>query len=76
MSRHALLAGCVAAARTGSLGFVQAAVAQAEDPCAAPPPGAIVGTDGSELLLGTPGPDFIVASGGDDLICGASAPIA
>ncbi|MGX2042058.1 hypothetical protein ACWJKU_18315 [Methylocaldum sp. MU1018] len=50
------------------------------DPCAGPPPaGAIVGTNGTDVLAGTPGNDVIFGlggndaidgRGGDDLICG------
>jgi hypothetical protein len=43
---------------------------QEEDPCASPPPGAIVGTTGNDVLRGTPGPDFIVAGDGNDVILG------
>jgi Ca2+-binding RTX toxin-like protein len=52
------------------------------DPCAGPPPtGAIVGTNGPDILNGTPfgdtifglgGPDIINGGGGNDLICGGA----
>jgi hypothetical protein len=52
------------------------------DPCAGPPPaGAIVGTNGPDILNGTPfgdtifglgGPDIINGRGGNDLICGGA----
>jgi Ca2+-binding RTX toxin-like protein len=52
------------------------------DPCALPPPtGAIVGTNGPDILNGTPfgdtifglgGPDILNGKGGDDLICGGA----
>jgi Ca2+-binding RTX toxin-like protein len=54
------------------------------DPCAgSPPAGAIVGTNGPDILNGTPGddvifglggPDIINGFGGDDLICGGAGP--
>jgi RTX calcium-binding nonapeptide repeat (4 copies) len=40
------------------------------DLCEAPPPGAVVGTDGNDVLVGTAGADVIVAKGGNDLILG------
>lgn len=56
------------------------ALAAVTDPCAGPPPeGAIVGTDGPDVLRGTQendvifglgGNDVIDGGGGDDLICG------
>jgi Ca2+-binding RTX toxin-like protein len=48
--------------------LAQPAGAQEEDPCATPPPGAITGTDGNDVLRGTPGNDVIVAGGGDDVV--------
>lgn len=55
-------------------------IAAVTDPCAGPPPeGAIVGTDGPDVLRGTQnndvifglgGNDVIDGNGGDDLICG------
>jgi hypothetical protein len=57
-------------------------VAMLADPCAGPPPaGAIVGTNGPDILNGTPfddtifglgGPDQISGRGGNDLICGGA----
>ena len=47
---------------------VQPASAQEEDPCANPPPGAIVGTAANDVLRGTPGTDFIVAGDGNDMV--------
>jgi Ca2+-binding RTX toxin-like protein len=44
------------------------------DPCALPPPaGAIVGTNGPDILNGTPGNDTIFGLGGSDLINGGGA---
>jgi hypothetical protein len=37
--------------------LAQPASAQEEDPCANPPPGAILGTAGNDVLRGTLGPD-------------------
>jgi RTX calcium-binding nonapeptide repeat (4 copies)/Glycine rich protein len=40
------------------------------DPCQVPRAGAIVGTDGNDMLLGTRGADLIVAKAGNDLVLG------
>ena len=50
--------------------LAQPAGAQEEDPCASPPPGAILGTAGNDVLRGTPGADFFAAGDGNDVILG------
>ena len=39
--------------------LAQPAGAQDEDPCASPPPGAILGSAGNDVLRGTPGADVM-----------------
>lgn len=50
--------------------LVRPASAQEEDPCANPPPGAILGTTGNDVLRGTPEADFFAAGDGNDVILG------
>jgi Ca2+-binding RTX toxin-like protein len=47
--------------------------AQDEDPCTSPPAGAILGSDGNDVLIGTDGPDIIVAKGGNDTVLAGGA---
>ena len=50
--------------------LAQPAGAQEDDPWATPPPGAILGTAGNDVLRGTPGADFFAAGDGNDVILG------